>query len=230
MSTPFGYFDLIETFPQPGCAICRLLERDVRHYLDIILYEHSVDPRTQTDFRASRGLCHTHTWELAQIKGGVMAVATLYDAVLDEVMQITARTPAERQTGLARLLNNGAATALDGILAPDKPCPACVLREQSEQRYAQALAEYADDDRMRSAYEQSVGVCLPHFRAALRAAPNPEAARQLTTIQRTHWTKLKQELELFMHKMDAHYHQDMGAEGNSWLRVLARIAGEKHDG
>ena len=28
MSVPFGYYDLIETFPHPGCAVCRLLQRD----------------------------------------------------------------------------------------------------------------------------------------------------------------------------------------------------------
>ncbi len=228
MSTPFGYFDLIETFPQPGCAICRLLARDVHHYLDILLYEHSTDPHTQAEFRASRGLCHTHTWELVQIKGGVMSIATLYDAVLDEVLQISARAPADRQTGLARLLTSSA--AFDSRLAPEQPCPACTLREQSEQRYAEALTQYIDEDRMRAAYEASAGLCLPHFRAALRAASTPDAARTLTAIQRAHWTKLKQELELFMHKMDAHYHQDLGAEGNSWLRTLAQMAGEKRDG
>lgn len=228
MNTPFGYFDLIEAFPQSGCAICRLLARDVHHYLDIILYEHSTDPQTQAEFRASRGLCHTHTWELVEIKGGVMSIATLYDAVLDEVLHISARTPTERQTGLARLLNTS--TTPDSSLAPDQPCPACVMRDQSEQRYAEALAQYIDEERMRAAYEASVGLCLPHFRAALRAAPTPEAAHTLTTIQREHWTKLKRELELFMHKMDAHYHQEMGAEGNSWLRALAQLAGEKRDG
>ncbi len=28
MTTPFGYFDLLESFPAAGCAVCRLLQRD----------------------------------------------------------------------------------------------------------------------------------------------------------------------------------------------------------
>jgi hypothetical protein len=29
--------------------------------------------------------------------------------------------------------------------------------------------------------------------------------------------------------MDAHYHQAMGKESTSWLRTLARLAGEKRE-
>lgn len=221
--TPFGYYDLLETFSEPGCAVCRLLRRDVERFLDSLLYEFPTDPITQKDFRASRGLCHEHTWQLTRYNNA-LSVAILYDAVLDEVMRIGAQTP-ERPTGLARL--RGAISALADALAPQQPCPACVVREDAEGRYLQVIGEYVTEERFGGAYRQSDGLCLLHFRGALHHAREPEAARSLTQTQNAKWSALKGELELFLHRMDAHYHERMGAESTSWLRALAQITGEK---
>jgi hypothetical protein len=225
MTTPFGYFDLLETFPQPGCAVCRLLQRDVERFLDTLLYEHTVDPPTQTAFRASRGLCHAHTWMLPALNNA-LAVGILYDAVLDEVSRIAARTPADKQGGLGRLLKSGITSALADALQPKLPCPACVVRDDAERRYLQVLGEYVSDPRLRPAFEASDGLCLPHFRGVLAHTPDPKNAALLGEIQLSKWMALKDELEEFLHKLDAHYHAAMGAESTSWLRALARVAGE----
>lgn len=226
MTTPFGFFDLLETFPKPGCALCRLLQRDVERFLDTLLYEHTVDPASQNNFRASRGLCHDHTWLLTRSNNS-LAVAILYDAVLDEVMRISERTSPERQGGLTRLFSNGASSALAEALEPQKPCPACEVRDGAERRYLEALGEYANDERLRSAFEASDGLCLPHFRKALPLARDGRNARLLLEIQQRKWTALKVELQEFLHKMDAHYHEAMGAEATSWLRAMARMSGEE---
>lgn len=226
MTTPFGFFDLLENFPKPGCAVCRLLQRDVERFLDTLLYEHTVDPASQNQFRASRGLCHDHTWLLTRSNNS-LAVAILYDAVLDEVMRISERTSPERQGGLTRLFGSGAGSALADALAAQKPCPACVVRDDAERRYLEALGDYAADERLRPVFEASDGLCLPHFRSALPLMRDAANARIVLEVQMRKWTALKGELELFLHRMDAHYHETMGAEATSWLRALARIAGEE---
>ena len=230
MTTPFGYFDLLETFAQPGCAVCRLLHKDVDRFLDTLLYEHTVDPITQTSFRASRGLCHEHTWRLTHFKGGTLATAILYDVVMDELLNIMAQTPPDRQNGLARLLNSSGTNALAEALAPEKPCPVCVMRDQSERRYLQVLSEYVAEPRLQAAYRASDGICLPHLRGALNLARDPESTRILAAVQLEKWGELKGELELLLRKLDAHYHEQIGVESTSWLRALARIAGERSDG
>ncbi len=227
--TPFGYFDLLEAFAQPGCAVCRLLAHDVDRFLDTLLYEYPVEPTMQNSFRASRGLCHEHSWQLTRYNS-VLAVAILYDAALDEVLRLIDGTPAERQTGLARLVKSGTNSALADALAAQKPCPACVVREDAEKRYLQVIGAYVGEDRFGGAFRGSEGLCLAHFRGALYAARDGENARLLTTTQHAIWTSLKREVEEFLHKMDAHYHQPMGAESTSWLRTLARMAGEKRAG
>ena len=227
--TPFGYFDLLEAFPQPGCALCRLLNHDVERYLDTLLFEYPVDPVMQNNFRDSRGLCHEHSWQLPAYNNA-LAVAILYNAVLDEMLQVSAQTPAEKSSALARLRGSPANSALADALAPSQPCPACVVRSDAEKRYLQVLGEMISEERLRVAFEQSEGLCLPHFRGVLLVTRDPENARLLTTIQREIWSSLKGELELFLHKLDAHYHQPIGDEATSWLRAVARVAGEEKNG
>jgi hypothetical protein len=111
--------------------------------------------------------------------------------------------------------------------APQQRCPACGVRDDAEKRYLRIISEYVTEERFGEALRQSNGFCLPHFRGALRFARDPEAAQQLLTTQTAHWSKLKTELEIFMQKLDAHYHQPIGTEATSWLRALAQIAGEK---
>jgi Family of unknown function (DUF6062) len=226
MTTPFGYFDLLEAFPKPGCAVCRLLDHDVDRFLDTLLFEYPVDPITQNNFRASRGLCHEHSWRLPGYNNA-LATAILYNAVLDEMLQISEQAPAEKQTTFARLRGNGTNSALADALAPTRPCPACVVRSDAEKRYLQVLGERIGGERLGEAFRASDGLCLPHFRGVLAVTRDPENARQITMTQRAIWAKLKNELELFLHKSDAHYHEQMGSEANSWLRAIARIAGEK---
>lgn len=228
MTTPFGYFDLLEAFPKPGCAVCRLLDHDVDRFLDTLLSEYPVDPIMQNNFRASRGLCHEHSWQLTRYNN-VLAVAILYNAALDELLQISEQTPVEKQPALARLRGNGTNSALADALAPTRPCPACVVRSDAEKRYLQVLGEMISEERLHQAFHASNGLCLPHFRATLLATRDPENARLITAMQRTIWSALKGELELFLHRMDAHYHERMGSEATSWLRTLARMAGEKRD-
>lgn len=226
MTTPFGYFDLLEAFPQPGCAVCRLLERDVARYLDTLLYELTVDPPTQTAFRASRGLCHDHTWILPDLNN-TLAVAILYDAVVDELIRAAAQAQPRQPGALDRLRKSSAASGVAQSLQPRQPCPACVVRDDAQRRYLQVLGEYAGDARLRPAFEQSDGLCLPHFTALLNLVADAENARLLIDVQAQKWVALKAELVQLLHKLDAHYHAEMGTEANSWLRALARVAGEK---
>jgi hypothetical protein len=226
--TPFGYFDLLEALPQPGCAVCRLLDHDVDRFLDTLLFEFPVDPIMQNNFRDSRGLCHEHSWQLPGYNNA-LASAILYNAVLDEMLRVSAQTPAEKQSTFARLRGSATHSALADALAPSKPCPACVVRSDAEKRYLQVLGEMIGEERLRDAFRQSDGLCLPHFRGTLLAMRDPDSARLITTMQREIWSKLKGELELFLHKMDAHYHQQIGGEATSWLRAIARVTGEKRD-
>ncbi len=224
MTKPFSYYDLIEWFAKPGCAICNLLLRDGERFLDILLYEYVTEPETNAAIRAGRGFCNAHSWQLTQYRGGVLGIAILYEAAVDEVMTLTQQAQ-PNQGGLSRLLNRSGVSPLSHALEATGPCLACEVLAQSERDYTQAIGRYVDEADMEAAYKQSDGLCLPHFRLALRETPHQE---RLTAIQMSHWSKLKADLQEFIRKNDFNFRDEaMGAEGDSWLRAIARMSGER---
>lgn len=229
--TSFSYFDLVEAFSKPGCAICNLTLRNVHRHLDSLLYEYVNEPDTNNAFRSGRGLCNEHSWQLRQFKATVLGVSILYEAVLDEVLKIVEGATVTAQSRLARLLgtqSEQSAAALAAQLEPETPCIACTVLENSEATYIQILHQHFGESELEKAYRASEGLCLPHFRQLLRAANGSQHAPLFVSIQREIWLKLKDEVNLFMTKNDFnHAHEPIGAEGTSWQRAIARMAGEK---
>lgn len=230
MDRSLVYFDLIEAFGQPGCAICRLALRDVQRHLDSLLYEYVNEPETNDTFRRMRGLCNAHSWQLRTFRGSVLSISILYEAALDEVIRTIDQATVIPSSRLGRLLGASgemSAAALAERLEPQAPCTACTMLDEGEARYLRLLGDHAADRRVEHAYRASEGLCLPHFRGALRAANGSENAGLMIMIQRAVWSKLKGELNLFMDKYDArHAGEPVGDEGTSWQRTIARLAGE----
>jgi hypothetical protein len=112
-------------------------------------------------------------------------------------------------------------------LEAEAPCLVCKLSAEAEGRYLKTLADHLTDPKLEAALRASAGgLCLPHFRAALRRAPEPVAAR-LTAVQTDHWQRLKDELETFKRKQDfQHVDEAIGSERDSWQRAIASLAGQ----
>ena len=224
MLFPFGYYDLLEAFPQTGCAVCRLVKRDVQRHIDEILYEHVTDTAMYNRFRASRGLCQQHG-QLLMGFGNALGIATLYEAVLDKL--VTLANESSPMQSLPRLLSKSNMQAVADMLAPDQICIACETQSASDDRYADSLGEYIQDEKLQTAYRQSDGLCLSHIRHALARAKTGENAKLLLTIQADIWHKLRTELAEFRRKYDfQHVDEAMGAEGDSWIRAILRVGGE----
>ena len=230
MTKPTSYYALIEAFPQPECAICKLLLRDVERYLDSILYEYVLEPDTHKSFRAMRGLCNTHSWQLTHTRGNAVGIAVLYKAVVDEVLKEIAQTPLEpeQRRGLARHFTQTAndGSALAAALDPHAPCSACKLMNSSEKSYLHVFSEHITEPKFWAAYRASHGLCLPHLRLELKLL-KPPALRQVIDVQQEIWQRTKAELDLFQ---DRHKHENqadaMGAEVDSWTRAIGYMAGE----
>lgn len=227
MLFPFGYYDLIEAFSQAGCAVCRLIKRDVQHHIDATLYEYVTDSGIHDRFRASRGLCAAHGHLLMGF-GNALGIATLYEAVLDKLVSISQEGLGMSPTRtLSRLLSKSNGQALADMLAPEQPCIACETESASNDRYADILGEHIQDEKLQTAYRQSDGLCLPHIRHALAHAKTDDHAKLLLTIQADIWIKLRTELAEFRRKYDfQHVDERMGAEGDSWMRAILRVGGE----
>ena len=232
MTTPLSLFDLAEAFAKPGCPVCRLTRHNVESNLHGLLFEGIIHPENHDAFRVSRGLCNSHAWLLADFKGALLNTAVYYRGALNDLLKdLDASSPAPAaRSGLARLMGGGKpASAVADRLEPHGACMACKVRITSETMYTRTIGEHIQDERLAKAYRASQGgICLPHFRMALRHTPSPADERALVDIQRAIWESLRDELDLFK-EMHEHHHtgEYMGEEGDSWLRVLRGMAGEQ---
>jgi len=229
--TPFSYFDLIEMFPKPGCAICTLTQRDVERHVDLMLYGFVSTDEMQAIFQAARGLCPPHGEMVQRNKlGNVIGIARLYVATLNEVLGIMEQTPVTNapKIGLGTWLRpkDRAETAgLADSLEAETICPVCAALEEFEQEYAAMFSRFMRDARFQAGLRESDGLCLPHFRQVLRRLSGDDV-RLLVAIQRDIWARLKAEMELFLDKQD-YKRGDIGDEGDSWVRAIKRMAGDK---
>ncbi|MBK8027076.1 MAG: hypothetical protein IPK19_38240 [Chloroflexi bacterium] len=229
MHKTFGYYDLLETFPQPGCAVCNLLLRDTQRFLDSLLYEYVMDPDVQNKIRDSRGFCDQHGWQIAQLNN-VLGIAVWYERALGAVVDtLNQAGGGGKPAGLGRLLNTrGGGADLADALEPSQPCLACERQAENEGRYLKEIAHHALDPKLQTAYRASEGLCLEHFRGLLRVPMNPARTEILIGMQTDIWTRLRAELNEFMRKSDFNNAgEKFGAEGSSWRRAVARLGGER---
>lgn len=232
MTLPFSYYDFMEACAQPGCPICSLLQRDAHRLIDSTLYEYVTKPDTNDMFRAARGLCNVHNWQLTRYGSQVLGIAILQDAALDEVLKIIEANPVQGQSALSRWLGSNAKNSpatLADKLEPERPCPVCQSVEAAEKHYLDAVNDHLTDERFQAAFRDSAGLCLTHFRAALRQAADPAALEHLMRLQTAIWQRLKDQLETFITKNDYRYAGDpMGTERDSWLRTISALAGKEN--
>lgn len=228
MLTPFGYFDLIDEMKKSGCPVCNLLARDANKMLNTILYEYVTEPDMHAIFRASHGLCNAHGWQLAEM-GNAMSIAVLYKAVVDEILKKMNNTlPNGNARGMRRLLGRADNRVLIDALESDYPCPVCEKQDENQRRYVEVVRDHLADERFISAYEQSAGLCRDHFQQTLDLLSNPEDSKLLIELQRQIWQSLYHDLSEFVRKYDFNNADEaMGKEGDSWLRAIRQMVGEK---
>lgn len=225
MLTPFGYFNLIEAFQKPGCAVCGLLLHDADQLLDSLLYENSTDPQVQNRFRDSRGLCNEHASRLIR-PGRALNIAVLYEGVVHEVLTLMNQAGGGGQpNGLMRRLFSGGSSSIADALTPSQRCIACEAQDINEKQYLEVLNQYLNDAKLLAAYQASDGLCLEHFRRALKVS-SAASAQTLIDTQTAIWSHLRDELNEFMRKYDFNNADEkMGAEADSWQRAIVNIAG-----
>lgn len=232
--TPMRYFDLIETFPKPGCAVCNLLLHDIERFVDLLLMEFDNSNEMHDVFIASRGVCAEHGEMLRRNKlGNVIGVSRLYRTTLQNLVRIldSAAPEALPQSGLEKLMRrplkaDGAALADE--LQATGTCVVCDVMDTYERDYIGIFSQYLPQQAFQEAYRQSEGLCLPHLQQTLRITTDPASLETLIRIQADIWRELLTELTLFIDKQNyERLGEGFGSEGNSWIRAIQRLAGEK---
>ena len=242
MSKTMAYYDLRDALaagPESGlvsCPICCLALKSVARYLDNLLYESVNDPGVRRAIRQARGFCNEHAWQLREI-GEPLGIAIIHRDVLETVIAFIRQGQYRRTQSLSlqrlqeALSGDQAApttAALVAMLEPQGECPACRQRRIMEDIYLNTLLRHLDDGALAPALRTSAGLCLPHFRRALQLVRDEESFHRLVEVQLVCLERLHGELSELIRKHDYRFlGEGFGAEGDSWIRAIARVSGQK---
>jgi hypothetical protein len=236
-----AYFEVLEACRKgEGCPICTLSLAAVAHYLDAIIYENVNDGPTRDAVVAARGYCNDHSWQLQEM-GAALGTAIMYRDVLRHVAAALRRRPTGDRLGLFAARRQGG--LLDGLGSlgggespgggqtvsdPHTACPACQMRERSDLLYLAVLLEHLHEEDMAQAFRQAGGVCLVHLDQAADATHDTARLDRLLALQEDVLAALDGELSEFMRKHDYRFKDEgIGAEGDSWIRAIAMVAGQR---
>ncbi len=226
MSEKIGsiHFDLREVLKGETCPICRLMHRHVARYLDTISYEAVNDVAVRDQLRAALGFCPTHAWQWLELNNA-LATAIIYQDVLRELgRRLDELTPPD--SGLLTRLKRGRKA---NPLPPAAPCPACVVRDEAEQRVLDTFVPLLADTEFSDEYQRSrARLCLAHLRATLAALTDPTIFRRLISIEQGFIEFTNEQLGELIRKYDYRFrHEQVGDERGAPARAVKRLAGMK---
>ncbi len=217
------YFDLIEALRGQDCAVCRLVDRDVRQYIDGLFYESLTIVERRAEIRAARGFCSMHGGILAG-NARMLGIAIIHQDVINDVLR---GIPAGETGNPLKTLFARAGNRVAEAVRPRRECTLCGHERHQERIVLELLLKHVREPEMRDAVGASGGLCLPHLEVAalLRAVP-PGAFDALITLQRARLETLRGELERFIHKSNGSYERGaMGAEADAPARAARLVSG-----
>lgn len=226
------YFELQDALAAPGCALCRLALRSMRHYFDALGYESVNDPGIRDAIRAARGFCEVHGHMQREARDA-LGTAIIHRDVLTSVATALEETPF-RLASLGDMLRQtlGGESGANGndranALAPREICPACAHRREMDVTYVDMLLQQLHEDDLLPGFRASAGLCLPHLRLALQRMPDAATFECLKTAQIAIWQCLTAELDEFIRKQDHRFAgEPLGDERTAWSRVVDLVSGQ----
>ena len=228
-----AYFQLLDSFKQPGCPVCIRLEDGSLKALDGLMYEQVNDPFTRERLVASHGFCNWHAWMIPRVQSGALGAVLICRHLLEETLSQLAMARQEaRPRGLWQRLCEPLTRSREeqsGMLAWRRRktrCCICTLTRRSERDVLKTILGHLGEADFAEAFQRSSGLCLPHLTQAMTVGRDHPNLPLLLAAQEQRWRELSWELEEFARKFDYRYADEpKGRESSSWRRALETLAG-----
>jgi hypothetical protein len=232
---------ITDAFHDTGCPICRLRRRAVARYIFHTLWENVGDITFRQRFLAADGLCPEHAWQFQTTEAehwhDGLGTANLYESLLAAVRQQLAHALATDRPQSLPWWHPSRWWPLPARRAPSSPaapepgaCPVCHVGRFEETFYARELAGKLVETAWQSAYAASDGLCLHHLRLTYNQSA-PETRRWLLAETDARLQTLQRDLAEYIRKHSWQFRDEpvSEAEGQSWIRAVAWLRGEKPD-
>ena len=227
---------LVETLKNGQyCPICLICEEDLRHFYRWYFIEYYNDATWIGTTMESGGFCKKHSQDLIDM-GKEHEMSVVYDYLVN--VTITRLERVLKDIGIYEYENRLRKIIKKIIdtenrqefiirLRHTEICPICKSISNSEDKWIQYLITDLDDEEIKGLYLNSKGLCMNHFRQALKFA-SPETAEVLIQKQADILRKLKSDLEEYMRKTDYRYaHEPKSDEQTAWIRAIRFFAGKE---
>ena len=219
------YQQIQDALQEPGCPICRVGQDATHRYLNSILYESVNDPGVRMELAKSLGFCFHHSRELLSFPGERLGIAIIEQDMLKEALKLLHQYPApSRGNRFRSRRQSGGAQRNQSQLAT---CPACVHRDETEDRAMKELAKNLVGD-LEEPLRTAGGLCLPHLQQTIQFC-NKKTAAALISLHETIWTEQIDHLGEFIRKYDYRFRHEgiTDDESASIERAMAILTGER---
>jgi len=229
-----NYAQQKDALSSDGCSICALLVTGMRKYLFWFLYQSVNDAHSRKRLLESKGFCRTHAWQLYQIErdewSDSLDVALLYEEQIKDAMRaldnLKRSTPSFKpKRGLFRNLSHPPLSPF----IPKKECPACEHQRQMEENQISSFIESLGETEFQEMYQESFGLCIPHFWKVLEATDDEASKAFLINVQRSKTERLSLLLEEYIRKHDYRFaNEPKGEESQSPHRAIEMMVGKPY--
>ncbi len=210
------YYKLKETIPQDGCPVCNLVNKNVKKYIENILYECVNDQSTNKSLLESNGFCQKHADILLTFKDA-MGISILYERILSTIL-----LKLENKN-----LKKTITTYNNFIQERKEKCPACLTEKAGENRYIEALFWHFTD--LKKILSESDGLCLKHLIDFLKLADKKDR-KKAEEMKKIYIVKNKNLKNKLIKLADSYNftvkHGELSKEEKiSWEKVVKNISG-----
>lgn len=213
---------------KPGCALCRVEREAVQRYLDGFMYEDVTDVDLRARMRAAHGFCREHAAQAILVRDS-LGLAIIYQDILSTARKDISETAAAPRLAAPAFLRRDTPAPgqrLAQRVTSHRPCPACAVREEMAQPALSTLAASLVDPQIGPLFQQSDGLCLPHFGQVAALVPSQAALAALVERQDKVMDALVNELAEFIRKHDYRFTKEqMATEIDSWRRAMELVVG-----
>jgi hypothetical protein len=228
MNKSRSYFKLLEALKESTCPICALLAEDNRAYLDAVFYESVLDVPTRLNLMESFGFCSWHAHQipdLPSICAPNVGFAIFASDLLRKMVYLGgAMTENRRRNWISAWFKRKRRTLLSLIKA--RVCPACEHVKQFETYRLKDLLDAIGDQAFLDTYQESRGICLPHFLLLEETYASHANFTLLYTMQLAKVATLRNMLEEFIRKQDFRFSgQITPEEAKAWKVALDLLTG-----
>jgi len=205
------------------CFLCVLEDEIERKYMGTYLYELVMDPSSRHKTVENRGFCNHHFYKLLFAAARPESsdnhgLALIMENVTDELIQDL------RQKRFNKMLAN------------ETQCQACIHLSDFMEMYAKTVVDLlsSNHEEFSKLFQQSKGLCIPHFVTLIHGSENAVGNRgrrtieTLEEIEKKNLQRLNSELAEYIRRQSYEFSEkDRVALEDVVLRSVEKISGRR---